>query len=401
MKLYHLYCRIFQTVIRAASYLLNFNQPELLQGINSLSGLHTKLIEKKYLRVMVVTDQGISSLGLMEGMLQTFREAGIEYHIYDKTVPNPTIANIEEARKEYIKHQCVAIIAFGGGSSIDCAKGLGARIAKPNKHIRQMKGLFKIRRKLPPLFAIPTTSGTGSEATVAAVITDQTTHEKYPLEDTVLIPRYAVLDPTLTVGLPPHITSTTGMDALTHAIEAFIGRSNTKKTIQLSKKAVRLIFDNIYEACTNGANMAARENMQMASYYAGIAFTRAYVGNIHAVAHTLGGFYSIPHGLANAVILPYVLEYYGASVHKKLAKLADAAGIVKPEASKEQKAKQFIQAIKDMNRRMNIPDKLKGIEEKDIPVMVNRAFAEANPLYPVPKIFSKRDFEKIYHSIRG
>ncbi len=400
MKLYHLYCRIFQTVIRAASYLLNFNQPELLQGINSLSGLHTKLIEKKYLRVMVVTDQGISSLGLMNGMLQTFREAGIEYHIYDKTVPNPTIDNIEEARKEYIEHQCVAIIAFGGGSSIDCAKGLGARIAKPNKQIRQMKGLFKVRRKLPPVFAIPTTSGTGSEATVAAVITDQTTHEKYPLEDTVLIPHYAVLDPTLTVGLPPHITSTTGMDALTHAIEAYIGRSNTKETIKLSKKAVRLIFDNIFEAYMNGSNLAARENMQMASYYAGIAFTRAYVGNIHAVAHTLGGFYSIPHGLANAVILPYVLEYYGASVYKKLAKLADAAGIVKPEASMEQKAKQFIQAIRDMNRRMNIPDKVKGIEEKDIPVMVNRAFAEANPLYPVPKIFSKSDFEKIYHSIR-
>lgn len=400
MKLYHVYCRLFQNVIRAGAYFLGWYRPELLKGKNSLMGLHRIITERKIHRVMIVTDQGISSLGLMEEMLKSFERAGIEYFIYDKTVPNPTIENIEEVRKEYLEHQCEAIIGFGGGSSIDCAKGLGARIARPNKQIRQMKGLFKIRRKLPPLIAVPTTSGTGSEATVAAVITDSRTHEKYPLEDIVLIPHFAVLDPVLTTGLPPHITSTTGMDALTHAVEAYIGRSNTRETIRLSRVAVRLIFDNIYEAYANGKNLAARENMQMASYYAGIAFTRAYVGNIHAVAHTLGGLYSIPHGLANAVILPYVLEYYGAPVYKKLAELAEAAGIADDYATTEQKAKQFIQAVKDMNRRMNIPEKLEGIKEKDIPVLVGRAYAEANPLYPVPVIFSKEDFKRIYDAIR-
>ena len=264
-----------------------------------------------------------------------------------------------------------------------------------------MRGLLKVRRKTPPLLAVPTTSGTGSEGTMAAVITDSRTHEKYAINDIALIPYFAVLDPVLTLGLPPQITATTGMDALTHAIEAYIGKSNTEETRKWSEESVKLVFENIYEAYEKGHNLEARKNMQMAAYYAGLAFTRAYVGNIHALAHTLGGFYGIAHGLANAVILPYVLEYYGESVYEPLSKLADHAGLSDKEDNREEKAKKLIQRIRQLNRDMKISDKLEGIREEDIPVMVERAYKEANPLYPVPVILGRDDLTRIYSLIRA
>jgi alcohol dehydrogenase class IV len=226
------------------------------------------------------------------------------------------------------------------------------------------------------------------------------THEKYAINDPALIPHYAVLDPALTVGLPPHITSTTGMDALTHAVEAYIGRSNTKETLKLSRDAVKLIFENVEKAYTTGTDITSRENMLKASYYAGVSFTRAYIGYVHAVAHTLGGFYNTPHGLANAVILPNVLAYYGDSVHKPLAELADLVGISEAKDSEAEKSDRFIQAIRILNNRMGIPEKIKSIEEKDIPLLVQRAHKESNPLYPVPKILSKQDLTKIYMMIK-
>lgn len=283
---------------------------------------------------------------------------------------------------------------------MDCAKGVGSRVAKPNKSIPKMKGVLKVLKKLPPLFAIPTTSGTGSEATLAAVVSNSETHEKYAIMDTSLIPHFAVLDPLLTVKLPPHITAATGMDALTHAVEAFIGRSNTKNTTNQSMTAVKLIFENLYESYSNGTNLTARSNMQKAAYLAGMAFTRAYVGYVHAIAHTLGGFYSVPHGLANAIILPYVLEYYGDSVHLALAELAAAAGISDPSDSAENNANKFISAIKNMNEMMDIPKKVSGIVECDIPLMVERAYKEANPLYPVPRILAKDDLFQLYQLIK-
>jgi alcohol dehydrogenase class IV len=390
--------RLFQVGMRIGSYVLPWRSPELLEGENSLAKLPGFLKSKGILSVLIITDKGIASLGLMDGLLKGLGEAGVDFSVYDKTVPNPTIDNIEEALQIYKEKNHQGIIAFGGGSPMDCAKGVGARAAKPRKTIPQMKGLFKVLAKLPPLVAIPTTSGTGSEATVAAVVTNPKTHDKYALMDLSLIPRYAVLDPLLTVKLPPHITSTTGMDALTHAVEAYIGKANTKQTKKLSIDATKLVFDNLYEAYSNGSNIEARSNMQKASHYAGIAFTRAYVGNVHAVAHALGGFYGTPHGLANAVVLPYVLEYYGKSVYKPLAELWDAAG--QGGDSDEQKAKLFIAAVKALNERMNIPDKISGIEEKDIPKLAAHAFKEANPVYPVPVIFSQEDFANIYRMIK-
>ncbi|SHI52675.1 Alcohol dehydrogenase, class IV [Desulfosporosinus lacus DSM 15449] len=398
--MYQLYCRIYQCVFKGISYLLPWRMPELIEGENSLNKL-PKLIKNKGIdSVLIVTDKMIVSLGLMDGLLKGLSNEGVDFIVYDRTVPNPTIDNIEEALQMYNTNNCKGIVAFGGGSPIDCAKGVGARAARPKKSIPQMKGLFKVLKKIPPLYAIPTTSGTGSETTIAAVITDNRTHEKYAINDTALIPQYAVLDPVLTVNLPPHITSTTGIDALTHAVEAYIGRSNTKATKQYSRNAVKLIFENIYEAYSNGQNLAARKNMQEASFFAGLAFTRAYVGYVHAIAHTLGGFYSVPHGLANAIILPYVLEYYGKSVHKPLSKLADLVGLSEPGDNSEQKSVNFINAIKKLNESMGIPNKVNGIIESDVPLMVKRALAESNPLYPVPKIMNEEDIMRIYLIIK-
>lgn len=398
--MYRLYCRSYQGVMKMASYVLPWREPELLEGENSLIKLPKLIKNQKIECILIITDKGIVAAGLMGGLLKGLRDEGIKFVVYDKTVPNTPIENIEEAAQIYRENNCQGIVAFGGGSSIDCAKIAAARIVRPNKSIPQMKGVLKILKKLPPLFAIPTTAGTGAEATLAAVCSDPNTYEKYPLMDTSLIPSYAVLDPSLTVKLPPHITAATGMDALTHAVEAFIGRSNTKKTKQWSIDAIKLIFENLYEAYTNGNNITARKNMQKAAYLAGMAFTRAYVGYVHAIAHTLGGFYNTPHGLANAIILPYVLEYYGGTVHTPLAKLADLVGVSKPTDTNEQKAKKFIQAIRDLNDRMEIPRKVNGIIDRDIPIMVERALKESNPLYPVPRILYEEDISQLFYKIK-
>ncbi|WHY75319.1 iron-containing alcohol dehydrogenase [Neobacillus sp. WH10] len=398
--MYKVYCRAFQGVMKTASSFMPWREPDLLEGENSLKELPKLIKRNKIESVLIVTDQGIMSIGLMESFLNDMRQEGINYFIYDKTVPNPTIDNIEEAFQMYTANKCQGIVAFGGGSPIDCAKGVGARAAKPNKSIPQMKGIFKVLKKMPPLFAIPTTAGTGSEATLAAVVSNSKTHEKYAIMDTSLIPHYAVLDPLLIVNLPKHITAATGIDALTHAVEAYIGRSNTKETTKYCLDAVKLIFENLYESYSNGTNIQARSNMQKAAYLAGMAFTRAYVGYVHAIAHTLGGFYSVPHGLANAIILPYVLEYYGESVHKPLAELAELIGIGVPADTTQEKAVKFIEEIKKLNLKMEIPKKVNGIVDSDIPLMVERAIKEANPLYPVPRILNKKDLVNLYQLIK-
>lgn len=391
------WCRTYQGVFKILIPMLPYRKPELIEGVDSVKKLPAKIKELGYDSVLIVTDSVLMSLGLVDGLIEGLKAENVKVSLFDKTVPNPTIDNIEEALGMYNENGCQAIIAFGGGSPMDCAKGVGARVARPNKQIPQMKGLLKVLKKTPTLFAIPTTSGTGSETTLAAVVTNSETHEKYPINDFVLIPHYAVLDPTLTMGLPKHITSTTGMDALTHAVEAYIGNSTTKETRDMARKATKLIFENLTKAYDNGKDLEARDNMQHASFYAGVAFTVSYVGYVHAIAHTLGGFYHVPHGLANSIILPYVLDYYGESAYKKLAELADVVGI--DGGSEEEKAKKFIQAIRDMNKYMNIPEKVSGIKEEDIPTMVERALSEANPLYPVPKLMGKEEMTEMFKII--
>ncbi len=399
MSVKHAWFRTYQWIMKIATNFLDFTPPELIDGPGSISRLPGFIKSKGITNVLVVTDKGLMGLKLLDGLFAALKAEGIAYTLYDGVQPNPTIPNIEESYSLYKGNGCKGIIAFGGGSSMDCAKATGARAANPGKSVPKMRGLLKVGRKLPPLFAVPTTAGTGSETTLAAVITDPSTHEKYALNDPKLIPPYAVLDPELTVKLPPHITSTTGMDALTHAVEAYIGRSNTRHTVDMAEKAVKLIFDNLEKAYANGTDITARDNMLHASYYAGAAFTRAYVGYVHAIAHNLGGLYGVPHGLANAVILPYVLEFFGSSAHARLAKLADIAGITTSVQSDTEKALVFIDAVKGMNKRMNIPDKIPQIKEEDIPTIVQRAFREAHPLYPVPRIMEWEDCERIVRKL--
>ncbi len=391
MSIKHMYYRLYQGVFRVAVNFLDWTPPKIISGPGSVKELPSVIKSKGLKKMMIVTDKGLMSLNLLDGLFEGLKAEGIDYVVYDKTQPNPSIDNIEEVRSLYLDNGCEGFIAFGGGSPMDCAKAAGARVVRPNKTVQKMRGQLKVIKKLPPFFAVPTTAGTGSETTLAAVVTDTKTHEKYALNDPRLRPGYAVLDPELTVGLPPHITSTTGMDALTHAVEAYIGHSNTKETSAKAEQATKMIFENLETAYNNGSDIHAREQMLLASHYAGIAFTRAYVGNVHAIAHNLGGFYGVPHGLANAIILPYVLDYYGDTAYERLARLSEFAGVAKDGQSDEEKAKAFIQEIRDMNARMNIPDKIDKIQESDIPTIAQRALREANPLYPVPKIMDLED----------
>ena len=282
---------------------------------------------------------------------------------------------------------------------MDCAKGAMARVAKPEQPLRDMAGTLKIRKKLPPICAVPTTAGTGSETTACTVITDTVdgTHYKLPVCDPCLVPHIAVLDPALTISLPPEITAATGMDALTHAVEAFTNLFATRLVRKNAVRAVQLIYQNLLKAYHNGSDVAARENMLEASYCAGIAFTRNFTGNVHAVAHGIGGLYGMPHGMANAIILPYVLEQYGESVEKRLSELAEAVGIQgKSDAERSEK---FIRSIHKLNRSMNIPDKLFPLKREDFNVIIHRAMAEANPTYPVPQIWGYSEFERLLNKL--
>ena len=390
------YCRIFQNVFKFALPLLPYRNPKI---IGSVKGIPEVLEKRGYNNVLIITDAGIRSLGLTERLEQTLRRNCISYQIYDKTVANPTTVNVDEALHMYLDNDCQAIIGFGGGSSMDCAKATAARIAKPHQSLAQMKGILKVHKKLPLLIAIPTTAGTGSETTLAAVITDAKPRHKYAINDFPLIPRYAVLDPKVTLSLPPFITATTGMDALTHAVEAYIGNSTTPGTRKNALDAVQLIFENLDTAYTDGNNIEARRNMLRASYFAGCAFTKSYVGYVHAVAHSLGGKYNVPHGLANAVILPMVLETYGDSITHKLRNLSLAAGLCDKQEDDKTAARMFIDAVKDMKKRFGIGDYIPEIQETDIPELSHYADKEANPLYPVPVLMDTSELETLYYRL--
>ncbi len=390
------YCRSFQTAFRIALPELPYREPKI---ITSCSGLPQVFEKEQITSVLIVTDRGIAANGLVEPVQKVVEESGVVCTVFDKTQPNPTVRNVEDALALYKEHNCNALIAIGGGSSIDCAKAVGARIAYPKRTVNQLGGIMKVLRKIPTLIAIPTTAGTGSETTVAALITDQETQHKYAIMSFPLIPRYAVLDAAMTYSLPQHLTASTGVDALTHAVEAYIGRSTTRETRQLALEATKLIFANVEKAYQNGQDHEARENMLHAAYKAGVAFSKSYVGYIHAIAHSLGGQYGTPHGLANAVIMPYVLEAYGPKAYKKLYQLGIAAGVCEEADTYKDGAEKFIKAIKELNHRMGISDKLAGIREEDIPAMAKHAEKEANPLYPVPRLMPRKELEQFYYLV--
>ena len=389
-----IYCRTFQAGFRLAMPFMPYHEPIILDTVAEIVPV---LQIRGITSVLLVAGKTIRKYGTTAKLEKLLADANIKCVIYDETCPNPTVNNVEAARTLYIKECCEALIAFGGGSSIDCAKAVGARIAYPNKTVNQMKGLLKVLKKIPTLIAIPTTAGSGSEVTITSVITNSEIKHKYTMNSFPLIPAYAVLDPEVTLTLPPHLTATTGMDALTHAVEAYIGGSTTNETRAYSKEAVKLIFENLETAYTDGKNISSRRNMLRAAYIAGIAFSKSYVGYIHAIAHTLGGQYNVPHGLANAVLMPIVLDEFGESAYEKLHQLAVVGGLTKESDNVAESAKKFIQEIRNMNARMNIPTGFENIVEADIPMMAEHADAEANPLYPVPKLMNAKELEKIYY----
>lgn len=395
-----LWYRIFQVVFGAGAHLLPWRKAEVVSGQNSISRIPALLKGMGVQKALVVTDPGLMKAGVAPKILALLEQSGMDYALFSEVEANPSTKTVEAAYTLFKTEQCNGIVAIGGGSAMDTAKGAGARAVKPNKTIQQLGGLLRVLHKLPPFIAVPTTAGTGSETTIAAVITDKETHHKYALYDLSLIPKYAVLDPALTLGLPQHITSTTGMDALTHAVEAYLCvHYTTKETRAFSEEAVQAIFRYLERAYENGADMEAREALLLASYKAGWAFTRAGVGNVHTIAHTLGGFYNTPHGLANAVILPYVLEDYGETVNAKLARLYDIAGL-SGAAGEEAKAKAFIAEIRAMNARMHIPTGFDFIKDADIPQMIGFALKECNPLYPVPVLYNTARCRKVIERIR-
>lgn len=390
------FCRVFQFGFKVAIPILPYRNPEILNAVDEIPKI---LKEKQVNSVLLVTDESIRSLGITSHLEDILEDQGFDLTVYDKVQANPTVKQVEEARKMYLENDCKALIGFGGGSSMDCAKAVGALIARPDKNLEQLGGILKVWKKTPLTIAIPTTAGTGSETTVAAVIVDQDTRHKYAVMDFPLIPDYAVLDPETTRTLPPSVTAGTGMDALTHAVEAYIGNSTTKQTRRESLRAVRLIFRNLERAYRNGDDMKARRNMLRASYLAGCAFTVSYVGYAHAVAHTLGGKYNLAHGTTCATVLPYALEAYGAKIYPQLKALSIAAGLSDMETDEAYAARQFIAAVKELNEKLGIPNKIPEIKREDIGLLAKQAAKEGNPVYPVPVLMNARELKRLFYDV--
>ncbi len=392
------YCRVYQWVYNIGMKAIKWKEPERVDGVDSFHSIPEILEQAGVWAPMIVTGPRIGKSGFLKDLYGDLSERSV---IYDQVRPDPTISQIEEMYGVYQKHECDSIIAIGGGSNMDAAKALAARVARPEKTLGDMRGQLKVGREVPFFIAVPTTAGTGSETTVATVVTDDAQNRKYAINDPVLVPDYAVMDPSLSVSLPADMTATTGMDALTHAVEAYLNWTYaTEETTIYCEEAVAAIMEFLPEAYEQGDSLEAREEMLIASFKAGAAFTRACVGNVHAIAHAVGGLYHVPHGLANAVILPIVLEDYGAAVYSKLAHLATISQIAS-EGTEEERAKAFIAHIRQMNEHMGIPEHLSQIQEADIEKMAKWAEQEANPLYPVPVVYDKKHFEGVIRKVAG
>ena len=377
--------RTYQFVLNKIGMpLIKFPEPKTIKGPAFYVKAADIIAENGYKKPLIVADPILEKIGKIGPLTDALEQKGLKYSLYFGVEPNPTFNSVLPALDAVKEEGIDSIIAFGGGSAIDVAKII-------------LKGLFKVKKKYPCLVAIPTTAGTGSEATVAAVIIDPETRSKYAINDPKLVPDYAILDETLLETLPPKTIAATGMDALTHAVEAYIGNALTRKTKKCALYAVNIIYHNLLGLYQDPHNLAAGKNMIYASYLAGVAFTRSYVGYVHALAHAIGGKYNVPHGFANAVLLPYVLEAFGKKAHKKLADLAKLIEIVHPESKTDKAAKAFIDYVKMLKYSLGIPAHFDHVIKKEnLNDLVKAALHEANPLYPVPKILGAEELKAIY-----
>ncbi len=373
-------------------------QPKALTftGADSVKDLCRTISQFGVDKVLIVTDKPLVQLGTLDTTLAWLTEQGVAHEIYDGVLPDPTQSVVDSGIAVLKQAQCDAVLAFGGGSSIDAAKVI-ALAAANDCRAEDCLGLKQCKLPTLPFFAVPTTAGTGSEATMFAVISDNETHEKGGVVDPTLIPCATALDPVLMKGLPPHITAATGMDALTHAIEAYIGVWEMSETRFYSMSAIKLIFDNLPEACVNGDNLEAREAMALASHYGGLAITSALVGYVHAVSHNLGGKYGVPHGLANAMVLPHVLDLMKSSAAKKMADIAIHIGLGEPSEGHAALSEKLIAKVRELNEAVGIPVTTDVIREEDVKDLVDAALKEGSS-YPTPRYLERSECETL---VRG
>lgn len=388
--------RCYMTIFKYVVMILPFKWPTTFDGAGSAKDLCKHIAGEGHKKVLIVTDAMLVQLGLIDPIKAELEAQGVESLIYDGVKPDPTVEQIEAGFDMYKAESCDGLLAVGGGSSIDAAKVIGAR-AKNNKPIRKMTGLFRVWGGMAPLYAVPTTAGTGSEVTIAAVVSDPEAQRKLPMMDLKLMPSACALDGTLMTGLPAPITSATGMDALTHAVEAYISRAANSKTDALALEAAQMIMANLPTAVADGSNVEARQAMTSASCKAGKAFTQAGVGYVHAIAHNFGALYHTPHGLANAIVMPYVLDFSLPKCASRLADLARACDI--GSGSDEDRAKAFIARIREMNETFGIPTQLDALQAKDIPQIAKAALEEARFTYAVPRYLDQKGCEALVAQI--
>ena len=390
--------RIRQALFSPVQKIQLYIQPKMIKGEHALLDLIDVLKKQHLTRYMIVTTPGFIKRGTLQSFFDALNQNDIQYSIFHDVKPDPEISDVEKLKEMYIKDGCQALIAIGGGSVIDCSKAALACIQMKNLDVKTVLHTGRVSKPLPLLIAVPTTAGTGSEVTAGAVITDPIKKRKYALSHLFLIPKYAVLDSSLLVSLPSNMTAYTGMDALTHAIEAYINCFNNRKTNEYALRAIKSIFQYLVPSFEDGLNKHYRLELLEASYNAGVAISNNYVGYVHAIAHGIGGMYHLQHGMINAIILPIVLEEYGSAVVSKLAKIADVVGIT--GATDQDKSTQFIQKLKDLNQIFSIPTSIPEIQEEDIHYLAIGAEKEGNPSYPTPVTWDVEQFEKVIRKIK-
>jgi len=388
------YYKSMAKVMKIAAAIVPMPKPTLFTGEDSSLELCQAISQLGYKKLLIVTDEVLVKIGLLDKIKARLSELNVAYVIYDGVLPDPTYDQVHTGVDILRNNHCDAILAVGGGSPIDASKAIAAK-ATNDKSLEKMAGLFKLRKAPMPLFAIPTTAGTGSEVTIVSVVSDPITHQKTPIIDPKLVPVMAALDGGMMLGLPASVTAATGMDALTHAIESFISVNATPDTDAYGLAATRLIMENLETAVKDGKNLEARQNMAMASYYAGLAFTKASVGYVHAIAHNFGAYYSTPHGLANSIVLPHILDYSKGSIINRLAQLAEVSGLRKGNETNTQLADKFIAKIRSMLKEFDIPEQLDTLKTDDIPKIAKSALEEAHNNYPVPKYMDQKMCESL------
>ena len=396
----HLFARLRIRALGIAARLVPAPTPFMLTGPGSSVELARLIADRGARSVLVVTDGVLLKLGVVAPVLNALKEAGLAVTVFSEVEPDPTIGIIMAGIEQLRASGATAVLAVGGGSPIDAAKAMIACYAS-GRRPEDLDGYFKVRAPVVPFFAVPTTAGSGSEVTVASVVSDPGAGRKFAIVDNKLVPAAIALDPNLMVGLPPQVTAATGMDALTHAIESNLSTLATPATRALSVAAARAIFRDLPRACADGRDIDARQSLALASCLAGLAFTRASVGYVHAIAHQLGPLYHLPHGYLNAILLPYVLDFYVDGAAPRMAELARACGLGRDDENPRSLAMSLVVAIRQLNACVGIPPTLEQIADADIPEIVRRALAEAHGTYPVPAYMSAADCTNIVRRAAG